>query len=222
MISADIDFSQIQKLGNEILVQLDQIREEKPIYWSEKQNAWIVTGHAPVAEALRGELPFSVNRLPRMFTFMPDPAERERRIPYVMQTFSRMLLSLDPPRHARLRQLLMKAFSRPVMEVYRPYARQVIAEVIEETKSRDSSFDYIEHVARMIPSRVIVRLMGLDDDYVPRLRYWAWATLSGAGGGGTTKELMDETQKAFLQMREAFMHEIAARRAKPQNDLSRP
>jgi pimeloyl-[acyl-carrier protein] synthase len=218
MTSLDVDFSQVKTLGNKLLTQLDRIREQEPIYWSQKQNAWIVTGHAAVSEAFRGEIPLSVNRLPRMYTFMPDPAERARRIPYVLETFSRMLLSIDPPRQPRLRQLLMKAFSRPLMEVYRPHARQVIADAIADAEKR-GTLDFVEHVARLIPSRVIVRLMGLSDDYVPRLRYWAWATLSGAGGGGTTKELMDETQKAFLEMREAFMAEIERRRALPKEDF---
>jgi len=218
MTSIDVDFSKSKQLGNRLIEQLDVIRERTPIYWSEKQNAWIVTGHAEVAEAFRAELPLSVNRLPRIFSFMPDPDERARRIPYVIETFSRMLLNLDPPEQPRLRKLLMKAFSRQVTEFYRPYARQVIAEALAEAQ-RKGELDFVEHVARLIPSRVIVRLMGLPDEYVPRLRYWAWATLSGAGGGGATKDLLDETQKAFLQMREAFLAEIGRRRLQPREDF---
>lgn len=218
MSSTPIDFSQAKRLGNKLLEQLDQLRAQAPIYWSDKQNAWIVTGHEEVIEAFRGELPMSANRLPRIFSFMPDPAERERRIPYVMQTFSRMLLNLDPPEQPRLRQLLMKAFNRHVAEFYRPYAREVIQDALVDAEQHGEC-DFVETVARRIPSRVIVRLMGLTDDYIPRLRYWAWATLSGAGGGGTTKDILDETEKAFHEMRAAFMTEIDKRRGSTANDF---
>lgn len=216
--TSQIDFSRAKQLGNQLLVQLDNLRAQAPIAWSTKQNAWIVTGHAEVIEAFRGELPLSANRLPRIFSFMPDPDERERRIPYVMQTFSRMLLSLDPPEQPRLRQLLMKGFNRNVAEYYRPYAREVITDALKEAAEKGEC-DFVETVARLIPSRVIVRLMGLTDDYIPRLRYWAWATLSGAGGGGTTPAILDETEKAFHEMRAAFMTEIEKRRAEPGNDF---
>jgi len=157
--------------------------------------------------------------LPRIFSFMPDPKEREQRIPYVMATFSRMLLNLDPPEQPRLRQLLMKAFNRHVAEYYRPYAREVIADALNYAADHQQQLDFVEHVGRKVPSRIIVRLMGLADDYVPRLRYWAWATLSGAGGGGTTKSILDETEKAFREMRSAFMAEIDKRRGAPAKDF---
>lgn len=58
----DVDLSKCASLGNELLEIIDAIREEKPIYWSETNHCWIITGHAEVAEALRGNLPFSSRR----------------------------------------------------------------------------------------------------------------------------------------------------------------
>lgn len=214
----DIDLSQVKQLGNRLLVQLDDLREAAPIYWSPKQNAWIVTGHAEVVEALAGALPLSVNRLPRTFTFMPDPEERAERIPYVIDIVSRMLLSQDPPEQTRKRRLMMKAFSRPVVESYREYARTVIHEAFDDAIAL-GELDWVENVARRVAGRVIIRLMGLNDDYLSTLRYWATSTLGGLGGGGTTKEMLDETQKAFLEMRDVFMVEINARRANPGEDF---
>jgi cytochrome P450 len=214
----DVDFKQAKQLGNKLLVQLDSLRQQNPILWSPTQNAWIVTGHEEVVEAFRGELPLSANRVPRIASFMPDPKERERRIPYVMATFSRMLLNLDPPEQSRMRQLLMKGFNRHVAEYYRPYTRQVIHDALTDAEGK-TELNFVDVVARRVPSRVIVRLMGLSDDYIPRLRYWAWATLSGAGGGGTTPNILDETEKAFHEMRAAFLAEIDERRHAPGEDF---
>lgn len=214
----DIDLSKVKQLGNRLLAQLDALREAEPIYWSAKQSAWIVTGHAEVVEALSGGLSLSVDRLPRVFTFMPDPQERAERIPYVIDIVGRMLLSQDPPEQTRKRRLMMKAFSRPVAESYREYARTVIQEAFDEAIAL-GELDWVEHVARRVAGRVIIRLMGLTDDYLYTLRDWATATLGGLGGGGTTKEMLDGTQAAFLAMRDTFMVEINARRANPGDDF---
>lgn len=213
----DVDFRQAQQLGNRLLEQLDRLREAAPIYWSERQQAWIITGHTEVMDALRGNFPLSADRVPRVLSFLPEH-ERATRAPYAIQSLGRMLISLDAPEHTRMRKLMMRAFSKPVVETYRPYAREVIGQALSNAEAK-GEFDFVEEVARYIPSSVILRLMGLSHDLLPRMRHWAWAVLSGFGGGGTTPEILGETEKVMLEMREAFLPEIEKRRANPVNDF---
>lgn len=213
----DIDFTRAAELGDDLVAQLDELRDVSPIAWSERHKAWIVTGYEQVRLGFSGVLPLSINRMPRLYTFIAKE-DREQRIPTVMETLPRMVLSQDPPGQARLRLLLVKAFSRRVAESCRDYARQVIQEVLDDAEAK-GEIDYVEDVARAVPSRVILRLMGLSDDYIPRLRFWAWASNAGLGGGGTTLEILDETEKAFKEMEAAFLLEIADRRAAPRDDF---
>lgn len=216
-LAPDIDFTRAAELGNRLVDQLDQLRDVSPIAWSERHKAWIVTGYDQVRDGFSGKLPLSINRMPRLYTFIAKE-DREQRIPTVMETLPRMVLSQDPPGQARLRLLLVKAFSRKVTESMRDYAREVIQEVLDAAQAK-GEIDYVEDVARAVPSRVILRLMGLSDDYIPRLRFWAWASNAGLGGGGTTLDILDETEKAFKEMEAAFLREIADRRANPRDDF---
>lgn len=218
MDTLDVDFKKVKELGNDLLIQLDRLRDQSPIYWSENQKAWIVTGNAEVTEALGSSLPLTVDRTRRIATFMPDAEERAHRIPYVLDIFNRMLLSQDPPEHTQMKRLVMKGFGRPVAEFYRPFARQVIAETLDEAADI-GELDWVKGVTYKIAARIIVRLMGLSDDYLGQMRGWADATMAGTGGGGTTKEMLDATQAAFLEMRDAFMSEINTRRVRPGEDF---
>src|SRR5437868_11634476 len=85
--SLDPDFSKAEELGNRLLPQLDALREAETIYWSEKQGAWIVSGHTEVLEGFRGHLPLSSHRQDIIKAFMPDPDDRAKYIPYLMQIF---------------------------------------------------------------------------------------------------------------------------------------
>jgi cytochrome P450 len=213
----DVNFADAKRLGNRLLEQLDGIRERSPIFWSDNQRAWIITGHAQVAAGLRGNLPLSANRVPRVLSFLPE-AERDTRAPYAIASLSRMLISLDPPEHQRLRRLLMRAFSRPVVERYRPEVKRIIDDTLARAE-RQEQLDFVEEVARQIPSRTILKLMGLRDELLPRMRHWAWAILSGFGGGGTTAPILDETEKVLHEMRATFYPEIEHRRAHPTDDF---
>lgn len=213
----DVNFSHARQLGQRLIEQLDTLRERSPIYWSEQQRAWIVTGHSQVALGLRGTLPLSANRVPRVLSFLPE-AERETRVPYAIASLRRMLISLDPPEHQRMRRLLMRAFSRPVVERYRPDVQRIVDETLARVPA-SQPFDFVEEVARQIPSRTILKLMGLPEDYLPKLRRWTWAILSGFGGGGTTAEILDQTEIVLHEMRAAFLLEIERRRAEPCGDF---
>jgi pimeloyl-[acyl-carrier protein] synthase len=213
----DVDFSKVQSLGNRLLDQLSALRERTPIFWSKQQKAWIVTGHAEVTEGFHGKLPLTANRLPRLLTFMPEP-EASQRIPYTIGILPRFLISLDPPEQQRVRKLMMRAFSRKTSESYRPFVREIIRSTLNDAAAQ-GEVEFVESVARRIPGRLILKLMGLDESLLPRLRHWAWAQTSGLSGGGTTPEILDECERAFLEMKEVFDAEIARRKADPREDF---
>lgn len=213
----DVDFTKAKQLGNKLIDELQQIRERSPIFWSAKQNAWIVTGNAEVEQGFKGGLPLSVNRLPRLLTFIGEE-EAHRRIPTVLKIVPLMVLSRDPPEQTRLRMLMVKAFSRQVAESYRPFARDAVDDVLTAAAA-NPTLDFVEDVARVVPSRVILKLMNLSEEYLPKLKFWSWAANSGLAGGGTTLDLLDQTERAFIEMNEAFKREIEKRRSAPNGDF---
>jgi cytochrome P450 len=215
--AAAIDFSKVGQLGNALLTQLDALRAAAPIAYSPVQRAWIVTGHAEVLQGFRGDLPLSVaGRLLRVFDVVP--ADARDRIPHLVNAFSKMLVSLDPPEQTRLRKLMVRAFSKKVAESYRPYARDLCNGVLERAAAK-RHVEVVEEIARPIAGGLIVNLMGLPEAYADRLQRWAADVVSGLAGGGVTPALVYQAEAAIAEMGRAFLAEIAKRRASASDDF---
>jgi pimeloyl-[acyl-carrier protein] synthase len=161
---ADFSLGEGGQMGNALLGKLAAMRAQDPIYWSAANNLWIVTGHKEVVEGFRGNLPLSAVRLPKMIVGAIPEDERMTRIPYIMESLPKWIINMDPPGQPRLRRLMMKAFSRKVAEDIRPFARQVIAEVLDRLAAK-GDVEFVQDASREIPQRIILRLMGLPDDY---------------------------------------------------------
>src|SRR5262245_1998865 len=82
----EIELQRAAELGNELLDQVRRMREADPIYWSEQQQAWIVTGQPELFELLRGQLPVSTSRFQTLAVSAIPEEERSRRIPYIVET----------------------------------------------------------------------------------------------------------------------------------------
>ena len=127
----DIDFARVEQLGDAIIPRLNAVRDASPIYWSETDQSWVISGHAEVVEAFSGRLPLSAARFKLLNFILPDEEERRRTIPNMLRYFPHFLINLDPPDHTRVRRLMLKPFSGKVTEAYRPHAREVIQEVLD-------------------------------------------------------------------------------------------
>lgn len=214
---ADVDFANVRGLGNALLDQINRVREQDPIFWSPKQQAWIVGGHEEVVEGFKGELPLSNNRMTKVYRFIPEEM-RAKHIPTLMRIYPHQLVGLDPPKQTRMRRLLMPAFGRAGTEALRGYVQETINDLLDRAKTL-GSFEFIEHVARPLPGSVILKLMGMDVRYLDKLNYWNWAVISGLAGGGTTVEILGQTERAFIEMETVFRGEIDQRRASPGTDF---
>lgn len=214
----DFSFADAGPLGNQVLAKLSAMREADPIYFSQTQQSWVVTGHEEVLEGFRGDLPLSAVRLPHLVVGAMPEAEREARLPMLMNSTPKWIINTDPPQQLRLRRLMMKAFSRKVAEDMRPFAREVIAETLDSVAA-GGEVEFVSQVARRIPARVILRLLGLSEDVLPKLHHWSIVLNAGLGGFGQTRESLDETEAVMQEMRAYFAPEIAKRHANPTDDF---
>ncbi|HLY56666.1 MAG TPA: cytochrome P450 [Stellaceae bacterium] len=213
----DVNFADAAKLGNELLVRLDRIRETDPIFWSDINKCWVVTGHREVVEGYRGDLPLSNVKLHHAFAAVPVE-EQQKRIPYLMESMPQWLIDMDPPDQPRLRRLMMKAFSRPVIEGMRPVAKQIINETLDAIAGKDE-IEFVSAVARQIPSRVILRLMGLSDELIGPMRRWADTINATFGGLDRSVALLERAEAVMHEMRGYFLPLIEERRRNPTDDF---
>lgn len=215
----DFSLADISVLGNEILDKLKDMRRADPIFWSEQNQVWEITGHEECAEAFRGHLPLSVFRMPHMTTGRIPEAERTKRLPYMYETTRHWILNLDAPDHPRLRRLMMKAFSRSIVEGLRPAARGFVQEALDEA-GQLGDVEFVSTVARKIPARTILRQLGIEDDsLVPKLHRWSVVMNTAFSNVNAPVEILDECEQVLLTMREIFLAEIEKRRARPTEDF---
>jgi pimeloyl-[acyl-carrier protein] synthase len=213
----DVNFADAAILGDTLLERLDAIRESNPIYWSETNKCWVVTGHREVVEGFRGDLPLSNVRLHYCWHFVPEE-QRQKLFPYFMESLPHWLIDMDPPDQPRLRRLMMKAFSRKVTEDLRPVTRQTIKEALDDA-SQTEIVEFVGTVARKIPSRMILRLLGLSDDLLGPMRRWTDTINATLGGFAPSIDLLVQAEQTMLEMRRYFLPEIEKRRREPTEDF---
>lgn len=214
----DLEIDRAAELGDALLDQARVIREQDPIYWSDKFQAWFVTGHEECMEGFSGDLPLSTERLKKLVVAPIPEKEREARIPYMIKTLPEWVINLDAPVHTRLRKLMVKAFSRKNAENERLFVRQAIQEAFDRVDGQDQ-IEFVEDVARRISGRVILRLLGLPDSLLPKLRGWAIALNSALGGQPVGPEVVEAGERVLLEMRELFLVEIKKRQEHPTEDF---
>ncbi|MEM8773300.1 MAG: cytochrome P450, partial [Pseudomonadota bacterium] len=81
------------------------------------------------------------------------------------------MLELEPPRHTRLRGLVLRAFTKRRIEALGPEIEALCYELIDAFP--DGPFDLITHYAQDIPVRIIARLLGVPESMSPDLLRWS-------------------------------------------------
>jgi cytochrome P450 len=84
----------------------------------------------------------------------------------------RTMLETDPPRHTRLRQLVNPAFSRQTMDRYASTATDLVDSLLERVVG-GGPFDVVEALARELPIRMLVDILGVALADAPKLFHWA-------------------------------------------------
>ncbi|MEH6835212.1 MULTISPECIES: cytochrome P450 [Falsihalocynthiibacter] len=126
------------------------------------------------------------------------------------------MLELEPPRHTRLRGLVLRAFTSRRIASLGPEIAQLAHELIDRLP--EGEFDLIKHFAEPLPVIVIARFLGVPEERAPDLLAWSHAIVGMYKAGRTTEdEIAAATAgRAFSDFLRDY---IAFRRDKPQDDL---
>ena len=213
----DFSFADFKQLGNRVLPKLDAMREADPIFWSEINQCWIVTGNAEVIEGFSGRLPLAARRHELVASFFPDPAERALSIGYLLEVYGDFVSNTDPPEQLRLRKLMMVAFSKKVSESYRPFVRAMVKEALDSIEGLDT-IDFADRIARQVTARVILYVVGLDEALMPEMKRWTYLLNDGLSGN-PDKAAIIAADGALREMRDCFLPEIEKRRSAPMDDF---
>lgn len=81
------------------------------------------------------------------------------------------LISMDPPRHDRLKALVIKEFTPDAVAGHEGAVKQIINKVLDSVADKER-FDLVADVARPIPARVIGSLLGTPPEDDATLVHW--------------------------------------------------
>ena len=212
-----VDFTRVAELGDTLLGELNDLREAAPIAWNDSLHAWVVSGYDEVNEAFLGRQPLSCVRLHHAFKHFPQEVQ-EREFPRMLKALPTWVLNSDPPRHTRLRLLMLNAFSRKVVESVRPFAQATIAQVLDKAAAA-GTVEFIDDIARSITGRVIMHYLGIPESCWGDLERWSYAINVALGTGQATVAQMHDAERALIEMQEVFAAEVEKRESAPNGDF---
>jgi unspecific monooxygenase len=131
-------------------------------------------------------------------------------------TEANSLLEMEPPRHTRLRKLVLHAFTSRGIEVQRPFIETLCHELIDQFPTGE--FDLLPAYSTQVPILVICRLLGVPAEMSAQLLDWSHDMVAMYQAGRTieTEHKAAEAAGAFTDYLRGFLDE---RRRTPGDDL---
>ncbi|MDK2773713.1 MAG: cytochrome P450 [Tabrizicola sp.] len=126
------------------------------------------------------------------------------------------MLELEPPRHTRLRNLVLRAFTSRRIAGLGADISALASTLAEEVP--DGTFDLLHAFAQPLPVRIIARLLGVPEEMAPDLLRWSNAMV-GMYMAGRTRAAEDRAvaaTEAFVTFLRGY---IEQRRKRPADDL---
>ncbi len=187
---------------------LAELRSANRPLWHPDLEVFLAATHGDANEVLRNK------SLGRIYTEKVPDSE--------WQVFnwlhSDSILDSEPPKHTRLRGLVLKAFNRSRIEGLRPSIQAITDSLLNRVAEGDSTFDLIADFAEPLPVKVIALLLGFPPEDEHLLRPWSQAIVK-MYEINPPREHQIAAQKAAQEFADYVHSLMQARRIHPQDDL---
>jgi len=195
---------------------LADLRERLPVFYDPVWNKVFFTRYDDIAALLRDR---SLGRsilhvLSRDELGWPPPNLLIRDFDAFQ---SHHMLDNEPPKHTRLKGLMLKAFTSSRVEGLRPTIQRIVDELLDRVQDRHE-MDLLADFAEPIPVSVIASLLGVPASDRHRLRPWS-AAIVKLYELGYTDDQATAANQAVVEFSDYIRTLAAARRRAPQDDL---
>ena len=159
-----IDFRDQEVMQNPYPHLRELRRFDKPV-WHPELEVFLAATHRDANEVLRNK------NLGRIYINRTPESEWE----VFNWLHSDSILDSEPPKHTRLRGLVLKAFNRSRMEGMRSQVEEIVSGLLDEIEAKGGEFDLIADYAEPLPVKVIALLLGFPPEEEHLLRPWSQA-----------------------------------------------
>jgi cytochrome P450 len=135
------------------------MREEAPVYYSEKYDFYALTRHEDVAAAFKDHETYSS-------AYGVDLAQvRKGHL-----TEHGSIIAMDPPAHRRMRGLLNKVFTPRAIQGLRPLVTQLVDKHLSAVDP--GGFDFVQDFTALFPVAVMATMQGVPEQDHQQIRLW--------------------------------------------------
>ena len=139
-----------------------RLREEAPIYFSERYGFYALSRFDDVVAAHRDWKGFSSAHGIELSTLSRDKA--------FVKSLG-MIIMMDPPEHDRFRALVSRVFTPKAVVALEPMVREVITGALDELMDREA-FDAVQDFSAPFPVEIISRMLGVPAGERQQIREW--------------------------------------------------
>jgi cytochrome P450 len=202
---------------------LERARRQQPVFYYEPLDFWVVTRYDDIVAILADYRTYSS----RSMGILPPPPELADRVG--PNLFADAFIGIDPPEHTVSRKNANKWFTRgqvaAMVDVVRGLAHDLIDGFVD-----DGRCDLVGDYCHPLTLSVIVRMLGLPTEDMPRFRQWTedlFAVMSPTASDSDeqrpTKPMPDgERHERWTRLAEATAYYgaiVEERRRRPTDDL---
>ncbi|WP_193047564.1 cytochrome P450 [Mycolicibacterium baixiangningiae] len=195
------------------------LRREAPISWFEvPEYAGFAAGRGHWA-LTRFDDVHHASRHPEVFSSIPTSTALNDVTAEIAEYVGSMI-SLDDPRHLRLRSIVNRAFTPKMLtrieQSVRDRARRLVTDLVEHHP--DGCADFVSSVAGPFPLQIICDMMGIPEEDEEKVFHWTSIILGGADEEVAPDH--DTIVGAVLGLGEYGVALAEDRRARPTDDLT--
>jgi cytochrome P450 len=155
--------------------KLARLRRDAPVLWHELPDGggcWYLLKHADVAAASKDPATFSAAR---------GGIVIEEQTPEALARVKTQLLSMDPPEHREMRNVVLTAFTPKAIDAMASWLRDRSREIMERAAAAGQC-DFVMDVAGELPMQTINQMMGVPEAHRKVIVELADAVIAGGGG----------------------------------------
>jgi cytochrome P450 len=181
-----------------------RLRDEAPVYYSERYGFYALSRFADVLAAHRDWHAFSSAHGIELFLLSKDPEE--------IRSY-RSIIMMDPPEHDTFRALVSRVFTPRAVNALEPMIREVICSFLDPLDDA-REFDAVADYAAPFPVEVISRMLGVPEGERQQIRHWLDISLHREPG---QTDPSPENEQAMLEQG-VYFHELTGEKRKNPGD----
>ena len=197
----DIDFGHASAWNEETPERTRWLRENAPVYWSEKTGAYILSCFQEVVQVSKNHETF---------------CSGEGVLPGRLSAKIGMI-DEDEPRHGEMRGLINRGFTPRMVRKWEEVFQQITDEALDLVTPRGEC-DFVTDIAVPLPLILIAEMLGIRREDRGRFHQWSDAMIS-AQGNLDNPEVVAASGKAAMEYMTYVTEIIEARRSDPKDDL---